>query len=180
MGHCCSASKFKPPRTKIDIIARSIEDFEVDSNIIHSLPFPGLQSRLGSAITLSFLGLQKRVICKVIVLSRGCRAYIITQVGLPGFLLENYGSLAAMLTTELNMTRFCDLSNMFEFCDLSYKFNDYNDDDILKLTEVLGPKDINEKIAHIKHREPSLYVAYLTSEGNTKELKRLCEGFEWG
>ena len=42
---------------------------------------------------------------KVIVISRSCRAYIITQDGLPGFLVDQYQNLEQLLRYELLIGR---------------------------------------------------------------------------
>ena len=82
---------------------RGIQDLVVDAKLRHSLPLPGIQSRLASAVIFSFLGKKKNVSKIVIVLNRGGRAYIITQGFLAGFLMSNYDSLASLMFNELTI-----------------------------------------------------------------------------
>ena len=56
----------------------------------HDLPFPGLPSRISTAICLSFDDLSTNVIKKMMVLSKRGRVYIITQNGLSGFLMKRH------------------------------------------------------------------------------------------
>ena len=72
-------------------IAR-IEDFPIDNAHRHDLPFPGLPSRISTAILLCFKGLKVEVIKKMLVLSKRGRVFIITQHGLSGFLLSRHNN----------------------------------------------------------------------------------------
>ena len=85
--------------------AESSIDLQVDRKLKDALPFPGIKSRLSSAIVLSFIGRRKKVVMRVIMLSKSCRAYIITQGCLPGFLLAQYQNLEQLLRSELLFSR---------------------------------------------------------------------------
>ena len=69
-------------------------DLKIDVSQKDELPFPGLESRNASAIIFSFYSTKKDVIKKCLVLSKSSRAFIISQKGLAGFLIditpENY------------------------------------------------------------------------------------------
>ena len=82
----------------------SLKQFKVDKSLKDSLPFSGLKSRLCSAIVLSFLNKKKKVIALINVLSRGSRAYILSQGGLNGFLTARYDTLSSLLFSELSLT----------------------------------------------------------------------------
>ena len=143
-----------------------IHDLVVDDKLRHSLPLPGIQSRLASAVIFSFLGKKKNVSKTVIVLNRGGRAYIITQGFLAGFLISNYESLASLMFNELTMN--CKFK-----CE-----NEIEEKLKLKALEEALDAQLNseKKFMHVKHRHPELYVAYLTSEGKFDELKSLFDG----
>ena len=83
----------------------SLKQFRVDKSLKDSLPFPGLKSRLCSAIVLSYLNKKKKVIALINVLSRGGRAYILSQGGLNGFLTPRYDNLSSLLFSELQLTQ---------------------------------------------------------------------------
>ena len=63
----------------------------------HSLPFHMLNSRISTSIVLSFVGRRKAVIKLSIVLSKASRSFIVSQLGLPGFLLSSHDNFASFL-----------------------------------------------------------------------------------
>ena len=102
MGHCISKSKFTQSNPPISL---AFDDLKVERSLKDSLPIPRLRSRLASAIVLSFHGRKKKVIKDVLVLSRASHAYIISQEGLPGFLMPKYDTLTSLMFSEFEMTR---------------------------------------------------------------------------
>ena len=130
----------------------------------HSLPLPGVNSRLASAVIPGFYGRRKKVIKTVIVLNRASRTYIITQGGLPGFLLEQYDTLESLMYNEHHMTvRF-----------QSELITDLRKEEIESLIEdLMKQQTFHEKLSLLKHSYPSLYVAYLVSESKSEELLAL-------
>ena len=81
-----------------------------DKKLKDSLPIPGIKSRLSSAIVLSFYSRRKKVVTLMLVLSRESRAYIISQEGLPGFLVEKYRGLSELMKNEFKMSDFARLA----------------------------------------------------------------------
>ena len=70
---------YQPPRRRNGLRPiREIDDFDVDMGLKHSLPIPGINSRLASAVVLGYYSRRKKVIKTVIVLNRASRTYIIT------------------------------------------------------------------------------------------------------
>ena len=67
----------------------------------HELPFPGLPSRISTAICLSFDDLQTNVVKKMLVLCKRGRVYIITQHGLSGFLLKRHDNCLSWISDYL-------------------------------------------------------------------------------
>ena len=95
--------------------AKSITDLPVDKELKHALPFPVIKSRLSSAIIMSYMYTRKKVVMRVIVINRSCRAYIITQEGLPGFLIPRYQNLASLLSSELLISLKLESSSWDDF-----------------------------------------------------------------
>ena len=68
---------------------RTLNQLSVQKSQKHSLPFGNkLPSRLCTAIILSRYAKKKRVVKLLLILSSKSRAFIITQEGLPGFLMK--------------------------------------------------------------------------------------------
>ena len=80
-----------------------LEEFIMITRDRHYLPFPGLESRLSSAIVLSYQGISKEVIKLTLVLSKRSRVFIISQEGLKGFLLKRR-TCFKLLLKELEMS----------------------------------------------------------------------------
>ena len=69
---------------------QSFDQFSVEQELIHSLPFPSIKSRLCTAYICTHFDIRKRAVVVLIKLSKSSRAFIITQNGLPGFLLHQF------------------------------------------------------------------------------------------
>ena len=67
----------------------------------HDLPFPGIPSRISTAICLSLDDLQINVIKKMLVLCKRGRVFIITQNGLSGFLLKCHNNCLSWISDYL-------------------------------------------------------------------------------
>ena len=75
---------------------KSLHDiFPVDKELVHCLPFPGLPSRLATALVLGLDDRWKTAVKKTMVLSKGARAFIITQDGCKGFILYEHVNSAS-------------------------------------------------------------------------------------
>ena len=99
-----------------------IEDFPIDNAHRHDLPFPGLPSRISTAILLCFKGLKVEVIKKMLVLSKRGRVFIITQHGLSGFLLSRHNNCKSwifdcILTDSVESDARYKLSNVKQIYD---------------------------------------------------------------
>ena len=107
MGTC--HTKAKPPHQPLKLDQQqpklAFKNLKIEKKLKDSLPIPGIKSRLSSAIVLSFYSRRKKVISLVLVLSRASRAYIISQEGLPGFLVEKYSTLSQLMFTEFKMSK---------------------------------------------------------------------------
>ena len=103
--HSCFAkserANSRPPPTPNLVAVSSIQDLVYDPKLRNSLPFPGLKSRLASAIVLSFHGIRRKVVKIVITLNKASRAYMLSQDCLPGFLIEQYPSFESQIFSEL-------------------------------------------------------------------------------
>ena len=73
---------------KKDNAERNFLKLKYEDSLRHSLPVPGIKSRLATSIALSYFCRRKNVIKLLLTLSRKGRAFIISQIGLPGFLVE--------------------------------------------------------------------------------------------
>ena len=82
--------KYRKQLLKIELLY----DIPISKAHRHSLPFAKIKSRLCTAIILGFQGRQKLIVKMLIVLSKSSRAFIITQEGLPGFLIKHHVSEA--------------------------------------------------------------------------------------
>ena len=69
------------------------DQLPVSAGLIHSLPFPSIKSRLCTAYIWTHFDIRKRAVAVLIKLSRSSRAFIITQQGLPGFLLSHFDNI---------------------------------------------------------------------------------------
>ena len=67
-----------------------LDSLPVESSFAHSLPIPAIMSRHACAIIFSFHSRRKEVIKLLLTISKSARAYIITQNGLRGFLLDSH------------------------------------------------------------------------------------------
>ena len=115
---------------------------------------------------MSYFDIQKGVVVKVIVLSKRSRAFIITQAALPGFLLRRYETLSSLVFNELKIS----VKSQSEF-DAGHSL-----EEIEVVRKDLVAENSTDAIANFKHASPSHYVAYLTLEGKTDDLKALCDG----
>ena len=125
MGACHKTAVVKKP-LKLDP-QQSEHWFEIlkfEKKLKDSLPIPGIKSRLSSAIILSFYSRRKKVVSLMLVLSRESRAYIISQEGLPGFLVEKYNSLSELMRNEFKLKNFArlvctdEITNLVDLDDL--------------------------------------------------------------
>ena len=64
------------------------EDLTVSPEFTHALPLPCLESRHVSAKIFGMLNTKKKSISILLLLSKSSRAFVITQKGLPGFLID--------------------------------------------------------------------------------------------
>ena len=132
----------------------SLEQFKVDKSLKHSLPFPGLKSLLSSAIVLSFLNKKKKVIALINVLSRGGRAYILSQGGLNGFLTPRYDTLSSLLFSELSLTEQVEID--IDIVD-DWRLNDSQG--MKELADGLSNQEgIESKMSFLKEQYPKVYL----------------------
>ena len=79
-------------------------DLPVEPHRRANLPWTRLKSRLSTAIICTFWGRRKPVIVTMLTLNKSGRAYIITQEGLRGFLVNRHDNLNSWIF-ELQMSR---------------------------------------------------------------------------
>ena len=75
---------------------------QVDPLRNDDLPFPDLPSRVATSIAFSFLGRQKKAISILLKLTKSSRNFIISQKGLPGFIMKE-GDYSQSCVCELHL-----------------------------------------------------------------------------
>ena len=139
----------------------------VDAGMQSSLPFHLLKSRLSTAIVLSFFSTKKKVIKLSIILSKASRAYIISQDGLPGFLLNHHNNIMSWLY-ELSKT-----VDELRY-SISYSLEAYEVENLFDT--VASHKIETEKEIALMYANPSVYVGFLKALNRTDQLNELCDG----
>ena len=84
--------------------ARNLEDLHFNQSLRNSLPSDLLKSRLCTALVLTGFGLQKKVVKVFLKLSKRSRAFIISQAGLPGFLLTRHDNILSFMHDQFSLT----------------------------------------------------------------------------
>ena len=125
-----------------------------------------IPSRLSTAVIFSFKGRKKPVIKMLLILSKSSRAFIITQGGLPGFLLNHHNNSASCLYEIFPSAHFrkeaaCFLSQI-ELEDLPKQ-----------LTECKTEEEMETCLRCVY---PTTYVTFLRSQRRTEELNELFDG----
>ena len=145
---------------------QNFDEFPVEHGRRHDLPFKKIRSRLASAIILSFRDRKKHVTITLLTLTKSSRAFIITQGGLPGFLLDHHNNSMSWLY-ELQM------SAQFRREMACYPEQIELEDLPKQLAEC---KTDEEKETYLRHVYPATYVAFLRTMGRTEELNELFDG----
>ena len=95
---------------KKDTAEKNFLKLKYEDSLRHALPVPEIKSRLATSIALSYFCRRKNVIKLLLTLSRKGRAFIISQIGLPGFLVDTTNERILTLTEWINRLR---ISNAF-------------------------------------------------------------------
>ena len=126
----------------------------VEQDLKHSLPIELLKSRLATALVFSLFDRRKQVLKLLLTISKSSRTFIITQEGLPGFLLTFHDNIGSWLN-ELKVSESYKLETGFPL--------DANIDNLS--TELKGISEID---THLRINNPRVYVSYLKAFGRTQ------------
>ena len=81
--------KSNSPRQTTTTDELDFEKLQIDPQRKDALPIPEIPSRVATAIALSYSGREKEVISKLLQLNKAGRDFIVSQKGLPGFILKD-------------------------------------------------------------------------------------------
>ena len=92
----------------VELISKDakLSDFVVSKELRHSLLTPRLGSRLATAMIFGYQGRKKAVIKLLLLINNASRAFIITQEGLQGFLMEGHNSAQSFCQQLLTSAAF--------------------------------------------------------------------------
>ena len=161
-------SMLEKARESLDGIV-DIRQFKVDKSLKDALPIPGIKSRICSAIIFGYLNKKKKVIAIVNVLNKSGRAYIVTQIGLPGFLTPHYPNLASLMFSELNMTHQFTHGNDYRLI--------YNREAKKSLADDLSARaSMEDKMEYLKSNHPQIIIEmHMPSDEDFKILEQNVE-----
>ena len=145
---------------------RDADNFYVEPDWYHALPFHLLKSRISTAIVLSYYDTKKKAVKMTMVLSKSSRAYIITQGYLQGFLLERHENVMSWLFDLKTVPQFREeVSCYLETSEIDKVHTDIS---------ILESEDW--KVTSLMYVNPSIYIQFLQSTDRRCELEKLYDG----
>ena len=148
----------KAKQIHLEILTKytALSELKVNRDLTHSLPFGELKSRLCIAIILGHLARKKQVIKLMLILNKSSRAFIITQDGLPGFLIPNHDNKQSF---------FFELENYADFRnELGCHLNQEKHTNVLSKCTSLEDKERTLRLVY-----PIAFAFYIKAFGKEKE-----------
>ena len=143
---------------------RKLDDLHVKPSLRHSLPSDLIKSRLSTALVWSAFGLQKKVVVVLMVLSKRSRAFVISQRGLPGFLVTRHDNIASLMHAHFPLTG-------------HFKCDGLNEVDLDQLEASCSTFETSKEIEkELRRVYPEVFVALLRTQGREEEVSDLDDG----